>query len=112
MALEAASLGVMAFLHLSGVLRGGTTSGPAYAGVAEAIIGAVLAGGAVAVWYEVRSARSIGMVATGFAIVGFLIGLRFTLPGGVLVDITYHVVTLPILVGTLVLLALWSGTDT
>lgn len=109
MALETASLGVMAFLHLSGVLGDG--AGPAYAGIAEAVIAAVLAGATVAVRYGVRPARSIGMAATGFAIVGFLIGLKSTLPSGGLVDITYHLVTLPILVGTLVLLALWRKPD-
>jgi len=41
---------------------------------------------------------------TGFAIVGFLIGLRFTLEGGNAIDIAYHVSALPVLVITLVAL--------
>jgi hypothetical protein len=47
------------------------------------------------------------VVAMGFATVGFLVGLRFTLDGGSAIDIAYHLAALPTLL--LTLLALLRG---
>jgi hypothetical protein len=44
------------------------------------------------------------VTAVGFAIVGFLLGLSFTLRGGSNADIAYHANMLPILIATLALL--------
>jgi hypothetical protein len=45
------------------------------------------------------------MGAVGFAILGFVVGLGFTIGGSSVVDVTYHATVLPILVVTLALLA-------
>jgi hypothetical protein len=98
MGLEAASLAVMSTLHLSGILAGGANmSDHTQAGIAEAIIGVVLLGGAVALR---RGSRTAARFSVGFAIVGFIIGLSFALPSGDAIDITYHSTVLPVLVIT------------
>jgi peptidoglycan/LPS O-acetylase OafA/YrhL len=110
LAFEAATLAVFAALHLSGALRiGSSSSKPSYgAGFAEALICVALAAGA---WMWARSPRGRGrgrgaaLAGVGFAIVGFLVGLSFTLGSGDTIDLTYHVVMLPALVATAVLLA-------
>src|SRR5262249_31399218 len=71
------------------------------AGTAEAVIGAVLLLGALAL---VRKRRNAAIAATAFAIVGFLVGLSFTLRGGDGVDVAYHATMLPILLLTLLAL--------
>jgi peptidoglycan/LPS O-acetylase OafA/YrhL len=96
MRLVALSLAVFATLHLTGALQVGASSG---AGVPEALICIVLVGGSVA-----RS-RRVALSAVGFAVFGFLVGLTFTLGGGSPVDLAYHLVTLPVLVATALLLA-------
>jgi hypothetical protein len=50
-------------------------------------------------------ARTIGLAATGFAIAGFGVGLTITSQGGHAPDIAYHLVVLPILIGTFVAIA-------
>ncbi len=99
---------MFATLHLSGVLRIGSSSGkPSYgAGVAEALICAALAAGA---WSLARSpgkgrGRRAALAAVVFAIFGFLIGLSFTLGSGDAIDLIYHATMLPVLVATAVLL--------
>jgi hypothetical protein len=48
--------------------------------------------------------RTAAVVTTTFAIVGFYVGLNFTIRGGDLPDAAYHALMLPVLVVTLVLL--------
>jgi hypothetical protein len=110
LALVAVSLVVAAVLHLTGQVRGRAKpfdSGDA--GLAEAIIGAVLAIGSIAMFRDVRRARTIGLAATVFAIVGFIIGLTITINGGHWPDIAYHLAILPLLLGSLVVLVRAPG---
>ena len=94
MLLEAASLAVMSAVHL-----------PNDAGVAEAIICLVLVAGATALIRRTSRAQIAAGLSVGFAILGFLVGLRFTTQTGG-VDLAYHLVVLPVLVLTeLMLLA-------
>jgi hypothetical protein len=105
LAVESATLAVFSTLHLSGALRIG--SGKSYgAGVAEALICLALAGGAwaLAVARSERG-RRVALVAVGFAILGFVVGLTFTVRGGDAIDLIYHATMLPVLVATAVLLA-------
>ncbi|MFL5848323.1 MAG: hypothetical protein ACJ76M_17725 [Solirubrobacteraceae bacterium] len=92
MGLVAASLAVMSILHLAGAFEGRTDAG---AGIPEAIIGVVLLVGALAL---VRNGdRRAALAALGFAIAGFLVGLRFTIDDGG-VQLAYHAAALPVLV--------------
>jgi hypothetical protein len=103
MGFEAFTLAIISPLHLSGVLGGGTKPfNPTAAGTAEAIIGAALLTGAVAL---IRNRRDVAIAATAFAVVGFLFGLSFTLRGGDGIDVAYHATMLPLLLFTL--LVLW-----
>jgi hypothetical protein len=104
MVFVAATLAVASGLHLAGTVQGRSPFNPDHAGVAEAVIGIVLAAGAVVMFRSPALARAVGLAATGFAIVGFLVGLNFTARGGHLPDVTYHLVLLPILVGGLIAL--------
>jgi hypothetical protein len=102
MGFEALTLAIIAPLHLSGVLGGGTKHfNPTAAGTAEAIIGAVLLLGAVAL---LRNRHDIAIAATAFAIIGFLVGLSFTLRGGTAIDVAYHATMLPLLLFTFLVL--------
>jgi predicted membrane channel-forming protein YqfA (hemolysin III family) len=103
MAFEAATLVVASIAHLSGNVHGRSEPFNAeHAGIAEAIIGTVLACGAVTMMRGSRRASAFGLATTGFAIAGFLVGLNFTARGGDLPDVAYHVTMLPVLMGTLV----------
>jgi hypothetical protein len=105
MAFEALTLAVISPLHLSGALGGGTKPfNPTAAGTAEAVIGVVLILGALALLRDGPHSRSAAIAAVSFAIVGFLVGLSFTLRGGNAIDIAYHATMLPLLLLTLVLL--------
>jgi hypothetical protein len=102
----AVSLGVASALHLAGWVDGrGPAFDPDGAGIAEAVIGAVLAGCVVAMVRLPGRARGIGLAGAGFATAGFLVGLSFTARGGHWPDIAYHLSVLPVLLGSLVLLA-------
>jgi hypothetical protein len=106
--LVAASLAVASTVHLAGVVHGSGGSFDAdHAGIAEAVIAVVLVGASITMWRTPKHARTVGLAAATFAIAGFLIGLRFTLGGGHLPDITYHLIGLPVLAGAL--LALWRA---
>ena len=94
----AASLGAASALHLSGRVSGSPPFDPDHAGIAEAIIGLVLVIGAVAMVRTAGRGKRAGVVAVSFAIVGFLVGLSFTLQGGHVPDVAFHVVGLPVLV--------------
>lgn len=103
MGLVAATLAPMSFLHLSGILAGGTRPfDQSDAGVADAVICLALAYGAIRLLRGDRGAQTVALAATGFAIVGFLVGLRFTLGRGGAIDIAYHLGALPILLTTLI----------
>jgi hypothetical protein len=98
LALVAASLAGMSFLHLSGILAGGSPPfDPTHAGVAEAVICVVLVGAVLALIRGSRHARTTAAAATAFAVIGFVVGLTFTVRGGGAVDVAYHVLALPLL---------------
>jgi len=101
---EAATLAVIASLHLSGVLGGKKPFRPTDAGIAEAIIGLVLFYGVAALLRRFRHARSIAVATIVFAIVGFVVGLTFTLRGGDAIGVAYHATVLPLLLLTLIVL--------
>jgi hypothetical protein len=101
----AATLAVASGLHLSGSVHGRSEPFDAeHAGVAEAIIGIVLITGAVGMVRAPARARTVGLATIGFATVGFLVGLNFTVRGGHIPDVAYHVALLPVLVGSLIVL--------
>jgi peptidoglycan/LPS O-acetylase OafA/YrhL len=103
--LVALSLAVASVLHLTGQVRGRAKLFDSDdAGIAEAVIGAVLASGSILMYRNARRARSIGLAVTVFAIAGFIVGLTITTQGGHLPDIAYHLTILPLLVGSLVVL--------
>jgi hypothetical protein len=105
MGVEAATLVVGSLLHLSGSVQGRSEPFNAeHAGIAEAVIAAVLAGGAVAMVRHPRHVRAVGLATNGFAIAGFLLGLSFTTRGGHLPDVAYHLIVLPVLLGSVVVL--------
>jgi hypothetical protein len=68
MAAEAASLAVMASLHLGGRLNGTKPFEPTRAGIAEAIIGVVLAAGSVALLRAGPRAWGVAVAANIFAV--------------------------------------------
>jgi peptidoglycan/LPS O-acetylase OafA/YrhL len=106
MLLEAITLATMSTLHLTGVVNGGKTPyDPTDAGIAEAIICIVLAGGALALIRAPQRGRTPALGALGFAIVGFVLGLTFTIRGGTTADVVYHATMLPVLIATAILLA-------
>ena len=62
-------------------------------------------------------ARTLAAAATGFAILGFVVGLTFSIRGGDTIDVAYHAAVLPLLLLTLAALlapaavtaAQWAG---
>jgi hypothetical protein len=104
LALVAVTLGVAAVLHLTGNVTGSAPFDADHAGIAEAIIGIVLLGGALVMFRSPEQARAAGLVTSGFAVAGFVVGLSFTTRGGHAPDIAYHVVFLGVLVASLVAL--------
>ena len=106
----AGTLAVASAAHLSGHVTGrGVLFDADHAGIAEALIGAVLLGSAATMLRRPAQARTIGLAATGFATLGFLVGLSITAQAGHWPDITYHLAVLPVLIGSLVVL--WRATD-
>jgi len=104
----AASLVIASTLHLAGLVHGqGGSFDADHAGIAEAIIAVVLIGAAITMWRAPAHARTVGLAGATFAIVGFLVGLRFTLTGGHLPDIAYHLTGLALLIATVI--ALWRA---
>ena len=100
----ALTLGVASALHLSGVVHGSPPFDADHAGIAEAVIGAVLVGSALVMLGAPAHARAAGLAGTGFAVVGFAVGLDFTSQGGHVPDVAYHVTLLPVLLATLLVL--------
>lgn len=105
MGLEAASLLAASLLHLTGFAHGHarpfTATG---AGIAETVIGIVVACGAIALLRPGARGRGTALAVTAFAIIGVLYGLSITTQGGDLPDIVYHVTLLPLLIATFALL--------
>lgn len=107
---EAAALAVAAVLHLSGLVSGRSAHYDAdTAGLAEVLIGVVLAATAVGLWRAGERARTAALCAIGFSIVGFLFGLSITLSSGHLPDIAFHVIGLTLLVASFVVLLRTGG---
>jgi hypothetical protein len=104
MLLMAASLAVVSVLHLSNLVGGGGQDAPGDAGIAEAIICVVLLAGAAALARRHRHGLTAARAGVAFAVVGFIVGLTFTLRGGVAFDVAYHLTGLAVLLVTLGLL--------
>ena len=103
MGFVAATLVVASALHLAGVVDDGSPPfDPDRAGIAEAVIAAVLAVGAFAL---VRGVRRVALGSVVFAIAGFGVGLSMTVRGGATGDIAYHATMLPLLLLALALLS-------
>jgi hypothetical protein len=101
----AVSLAVTSGLHLSGLLDGRAAPFDAdHAGIAEALIGVVLAVAAAGLARSGRGARQLGLYGFGFAIAGFGVGLSMTSRGGHWPDIAYHLTVLPLLIGCFLVL--------
>ena len=105
MLFEAATLALASTLHLSSIDHGSKPFSSSGAGIAEALIGLVLVVGAGALIRAGARGRRAALAALAFAIVGFIVGLTFTLRGGDAADLAYHATMLPVLVATTVLLA-------
>lgn len=104
-AVVAATLVVASVVHLAGHVRGRSDLFDSTdAGIAEAVIAAVLIAGAAAMIAGPGRARVVGLAANGFAFVGFGLGLTITAQAGHLPDIAYHAAILPVLATTLVVL--------
>jgi hypothetical protein len=103
--LVALSLVLASALHLSGVVHGrGAPFDADRAGIAEALIAAVLAVCAFRLVRVGLRARVLGLWGVGFAILGFCWGLNITARGGRGPDIAYHICVLPVLIGCWLLL--------
>jgi peptidoglycan/LPS O-acetylase OafA/YrhL len=99
------SLAVVSVLHLTGGVSGrGPSYGANSAGIAEAVIGVVLATAVAALWRAGWTVVRWALWGVGFAVVGFCFGLSFTAQGGHWPDIAYHLTVLPLLVASLVVL--------
>jgi hypothetical protein len=106
--LEASTFAIMSVLHLTGILAGGRSPfNRTDAGIAEAVICVVLIGGAAALAGFPARGRAVALGALGFAILGVVVGLNFTIQGGDAIDIAYHATLLPLLLLTLAVL--WRG---
>jgi hypothetical protein len=110
MAFAAATLAVFSVLHLAGGLKPGSgSSNGSGAGFAEAIICVVLVLGLRALVRSPARGRLPALGATCFAIVGFIVGLTFTVDGGATVDLVYHLTMFPVLIVTALTLARGVG---
>lgn len=74
------------------------------AAIPEAVVGAVVAAGALALWSGRAAARGIALGTTTFAILVTLYGLSVTMRAGRAADVAYHVSVLVVLAGSLGLL--------
>jgi hypothetical protein len=108
---EAATFGAASYLHLDGRIPLGftTITGEHFgrASVPEAVIGVVLAVGAMVVAVAPGGARTAALGATGFAVLGVLVGLGFVLTSSrphIAVDLAYHLTMLLVLLAGLVAL--------
>src|SRR5262249_14201794 len=91
MGFAAITLAVMSFLHLSGTLSGGPEPfNRTHAGIAEALICVALSSGATMLFRRSPHARGVALASVVFAILGFIVGLNFTIRGGEAIDVAYH----------------------
>jgi hypothetical protein len=100
MALAAVALAVASLLHFGvAVPLGGSTFGDPYrnAAIPEAIIAVVVAIGVTGIAARLPIAWPLAVGTTAFAVLGVLVGLSFTLPTGMVGDITYHLSLLALL---------------
>jgi hypothetical protein len=103
--LEASTFAIMSVLHLTGIIAGGTSPfNRTHAGIAEAVISVVLIGGAAALAGYSAHGRTVALWTLGFAILGVIVGLNFTIQGGDAIDIAYHATLLPLLLVTFAVL--------
>jgi hypothetical protein len=102
MAIDAATLFIASAIHF-GIF--GPIDPFEAAALPEALIGSVLAFGLIGAIFWWPSSWPAALGATLFAVVGTLVGLRFTLPRGELGDIVYHLGLLATLLMLLVMLA-------
>jgi hypothetical protein len=107
----AATFGIASYLHLDGRIPLGftTITGEHFgrASVPEAVIGAVLAAGAIVVAMAPGWAGTAALGATGFAALGVLAGLGFVLTSSrphIAVDLAYHLTMLLMLLAGLTVL--------
>jgi hypothetical protein len=108
---EAVTFWVASYLHLAGSIPLGFTTvhGEQFGGAAtpEAVIGTVLAAGAVLVLAAARQARGIALGTTAFAAAGVIIGLNVIIGSSrPAADYVYHAVILVALLVTFLLLLL------
>ena len=75
------------------------------------MIAVVVAAGVVVCLQAASYARAVAVGVTAFAVVGFLVGLWFTVQGGSAVDLAYHGVGLAVLVVIATLLLTRSSAD-
>lgn len=114
MAATSATLAVASALHFGVVLHlGAATIDDPFPGAAipEAVITGVLACGVVAIVMRAHAAWALAIGSTLFAIVGFLVGLTFTVPDLPMRmgDLIYHLCGLLMLLAALELLLLPTG---
>lgn len=113
---EALTFGVASYLHLDGRIPLGfaTVTGEHFpdAATPEAIIGAVVAVGAVLLLAGVRWARRAALIVAGFAIAGTAVGIGAVTGRGtpdITADLTYHAAIMAALLVTFVLLLRLPG---
>ena len=115
MAIAAVTFWVASAIHFGATIPlGFTTLNDPFPGAAipEAIIGVVVAIGALAIAERWRANWAIAVGTTSFAIVGTLFGLSVTLGSGRSADVVYHVSVLVVLFVALgVLLAARRGSQ-
>ena len=114
---EAVTFGVASYLHLQGRIPLGfaTITGEHFpdAATPEAIIGAVVAAGALLVLAVPGRARRPALGVTGFAILGVAVGLAAVIgrsTGNAATDLTYHALIMIALLVTFAVLLLSPGT--
>jgi len=112
----AATFAIASYLHLDGRIPLGftTITGENFsrASAPEAVIGAVLAAGAVVIAVSSRWAGTAALGAVGFADLGVLVGLGFVLTGDqprIAVDLAYHLTMLVVLTAGLAVIARTGG---
>jgi hypothetical protein len=115
MACETATLVLASLLHFGVTIRlGGLSVHDPFSGAAvpEAIIATALACGTVGVLTRPAAAWPLALGTTVFAVLGFLVGLRFTVFGGGparIGDIAYHLTGLALLLTTITLVLSPAG---
>ena len=105
MACQAITLAIASALHLSGADSAMDSSARTAAGLAEALICVALVFGAAALAGGRPWGQTAAMMAIGFAIFGFVLGLSFTVRGGDTPDVAYHATMLGVFIVTAIQLS-------